>query len=248
MHTSWNKVSDWYGKLVGESGHYFHQHVILPKSLPLLDLQPNSKLLDVGCGNGWFSHQIPPGISYLGIDSSTSLINTARSSETNSTHKYQLMDITGDQHLMANDFSHAIAILSLQNMENPDKAIVKVSRLLRPGAKFLLVLNHPVFRIPRQTEWGIDEKNKIQYRRINRYLTPLKIPINSHPGQPDSPSTWSFHHSLSDYSRFLHDAGFQIARIEEWVSDKESVGKAAKMENMARLEFPLFMAILAVKI
>jgi hypothetical protein len=36
--------------------------------------------------------------------------------------------------------------------------------------------------------------------------------------------------------------------MEEWTSDKVSVGKAAKGENRARAEFPLFMAIRAVKV
>jgi len=38
---------------------------------------------------------------------------------------------------------------------------------------------------------GIDEANKIEYRRINRYFTPLKIPITTHPGEAKSSVTWS---------------------------------------------------------
>ena len=34
---------------------------------------------------------------------------------------------------------------------------------------------------------------------------------------------------------------------EEWISDKRSMGKRAGMENRAREEFPLFLAILAKK-
>jgi hypothetical protein len=45
----------------------------------------------------------------------------------------------------------------------------------------------------------------------------------------------------------LNKAGFMIAKIEEWTSDKESEGKTAKQENRARAEFPLFMAIQAQK-
>jgi hypothetical protein len=52
---------------------------------------------------------------------------------------------------------------------------------------------------------------------------------------------------LAEYSRMLFEGGFLIERIEEWVSDKHSVGKASLMENRARSEFPLFMAILARK-
>jgi hypothetical protein len=38
-----------------------------------------------------------------------------------------------------------------------------------------------------------------------------------------------------------------IEKIEEWVSDKKSTGPMAKMEDRARDEIPMFMAILATK-
>lgn len=111
----------------------------------------------------------------------------------------------------------------------------------------LIVLNHPAFRISRQSSWGIDPNSKIQYRRIDRYMTPINIPITAHPGEKHSEFTWSYHLPLWEYSRMLKDNGFAIELIEEWTSDKESVGKASKMENRSRAEIPLFMAILAQK-
>ena len=71
-----------------------------------------------------------------------------------------------------------------------------------------------MFRIPRQSSWLTDG------RKINRYITPLEIPITSHPGEQNSEITWTFHHSLSDYSKYAHEAGFTIDLIEEWVTDR----------------------------
>ena len=99
-----------------------------------------------------------------------------------------------------------------------------------------------------QSSWKIDPENKIQYRRIDKYMSPMKIPIQTQPSKGvQSTQTFSFHHPLSDYSRWLKDAGFVISMIEEWCSDKESDGGAAKMENRSRAEIPLFMAIVAHK-
>ena len=79
-------------------------------------------------------------------------------------------------------------------------------------------------------------------------MTPLSIPVAASPSKgAKSTATWSYHFPLSEYSRMLLDNGFVIEKIEEWISDKSSVGEAAKMENRARKEFPLFMAILARK-
>jgi hypothetical protein len=132
-------------------------------------------------------------------------------------------------------------------MENTNEAIKQVSTHLQIKGKFIIVLNHPCFRIPRQSGWGIEE-NKLQYRYINRYLSPLKIPITMHPGEKPSELTWSFHQPLSYYAKSLKNYGFVIDSIEEWISDKTSQGPAAKMENLARAEIPLFLAISAIRL
>ena len=69
------------------------------------------------------------------------------------------------------------------------------------------------------------------------------------PGQKTSSSTWSFHQPISYYVSCLVSHGFVIDALEEWASDKESqAGKTSKMENHARAEIPLFMAIRAKKL
>lgn len=247
MNTSWQKVSGWYSKIVSKEGHYYHQHVIFPQVLRLLDLKTNDSLLDLGCGDGVLGRAIPKNIYYQGIDLATDFINTAKNQDKNSLHNYAVGDVTKPLPISKNDFTKAAIILALQNIASPQLALQTAAKHLFRNGKLVIVLNHPIFRIPRLTSWGIDEKNKTQYRRINQYMTPLKIPINMHPGLKNVQTTWSFHFPLSKYSDFLQEAGFVIEKIEEWASDKTSVGKASKMENRARSEIPLFMAILAKK-
>ena len=76
----------------------------------------------------------------------------------------------------------------------------------------------------------------------------MTIPINMNPSDRNSESTLSFHFPISTYSKMLKDSGFVINDIEEWTSNKESVGSAGRMENRSRSEIPLFMTIKAIKI
>ncbi len=242
METSWENSSSWYDKTVGEKGHYYHQTVIIPKTLELLNLQKGDKLIDLACGQGVLSRHIPSQVGYLGVDVSSSLIGQAK--KLSPSHQFLTHDVTEPLTGPHKDFSHATIILALQNIEKPEAVLNNVKTLLKPQGKFLIVLNHPCFRIPRQSSWGIDEPKKLQYRRLDRYLSPLKIPIQTHPGkQEKSQTTWSFHHPLSDYVRWLKDAGFTLDLIEEWISDKKSTGSKAAMENRSRAEFPLFLAL-----
>jgi ubiquinone/menaquinone biosynthesis C-methylase UbiE len=248
--TSWEKVGNWYNGIVGNEGHYYHQTLVLPGVLRLLNLnaKSNGSLLDIACGQGVLARQLPAGINYSGVDLSSTLIKNAKQASTNKAHEFVVADVSKPLPLAKKDFSYATILLALQNIEDGAKVIENAMRHLQPQGKLLIVLNHPCFRIPRQSSWEIDEEKKIQFRRIDRYSSPLKIPIQMHPGKGEnSPSTFSFHHSLATYSDWLFKAGFQITKIEEWSSDKVSTGKNAKMENRSREEIPLFMAILATK-
>lgn len=250
--TSWEPVEKWYRGSVGDEGHYYHQHIVLPGVLRLLATGTNNKapsLVDLACGPGVLARHIPKNVEYVGVDISPSLIKSAKQSDHLPNHRYLVADVTKGIPLEKHDFSHAAILLAIQNMEHPKLAFANAAKHLASKGYLVIVMNHPCFRIPRQSSWKTDEEQKIQFRRVDRYLSPLSIPIQAHPSKGEqSATTWSFHYPLSSYIQWLFEAGFTIELIEEWHSDKVSTGKAAKMENRARAEIPLFMAIRAVKI
>jgi ubiquinone/menaquinone biosynthesis C-methylase UbiE len=245
--TSWEDSSKWYDKIVGETGHYYHEQVIFPRLLPLLKFDKNSNVLDLGAGQGILARKLPPDIKYMGVDTAPSLIQQAKTYDKNKNHHYLIADVTKQLPLPLVSYTHAIFLLSMQNISEPESALHQASTLLSPTGMLVLILNHPSFRIPRQSGWGVHANNHLQYRYINTYLSPQKIPIVMHPGEKNSPIAWSFHYPLSMYVAMLSRQGFVIEQLEEWTSDKESVGKHAKMENRARTEIPLFLTIIAKK-
>ncbi len=247
--TSWNKVATWYDKSVGQDGHYYHEHIVIPGVLRLLDLKNEDSLLDLACGQGVLSRKIKPIKKYLGLDLSKDLIKFAKEHNRQNNHEFMVCDLSKILQPRTEKFDKATIILALQNIELANNVIKNAANYLKKGGRLVIVLNHPCFRIPRQSSWQTDIKNKQQQRVLNRYLSPLKIPIDMNPSEKNQEQnkkiTWSFHNSLQDYSQMLYENGFLIEKIEEWSSDKESMGKMARMENRARSEFPLFMAISA---
>lgn len=242
INDSWSS----YDKTVGLKGHYYHQQLILPKALDLLNLRKaNLSLLDLGCGQGILARHIPEKVDYLGVDSSSALICAAKKY---SKHRFIVGDVSKPLKTEKKDFTHAALILALQNIKDGFAVLKNSADHLKQGGKLLVVLNHPCFRVPRQSSWEVDEKKRVQYRRIDRYISPLDIPIQMRPSQNDvADETWSYHYPLSSYTLWLKEAGFCIEILEEWCSDKISTGKASTMENRSRQEFPLFLAILARK-
>lgn len=192
------------------------------------------------------SRSIPQNIPYVGMDASSSLIQFAQGRSQHRHHRFIVKDLTKKIDL-GEKFTHCTLLFVLQNIEDPASVIQIASSHLELGGSLFIVLNHPCFRIPRQSHWGIDEEKKLQYRRIDSYLSPQKIPIQTHPGKNSRVMTWSFHHPLSTYVTLLRSEGLLVSHIEEWVSHKKSVGGRAKMENRAREEIPLFLTLVAKK-
>lgn len=247
--TSWEPVEKWYKATVGEEGHYYHRQIILPGVIRLLGMgKEGAALLDLACGPGVLAKQLPETVAYTGVDLSSSFIQQARKLDRSTNHRYLVGDITKGLDLEENSYSHAVIILALQNVEKPEGVFRNAYKHLRSGGRLVIVLNHPCFRVPRQSTWQVDEEKKIQYRRIDRYASSMSVPISTHPSKgQQSVTTWSFHHPLSAYAKWLQEAGFVIETLEEWCSDKVSTGAAAKMENRSRAEIPLFLTIVAQK-
>ena len=247
----WEKVSGWYGKIVGEKGHYYHRQVIMPNVQRLLMLKDCEcfKLVDLACGQGVLARQLPRQVEYWGLDLSKSLIKAAKAgAKGKKQHKFVVGDATKRHSELPSDADWVTIILALQDIEHADKALKQAASYLKPGGRLLLVINHPCFRIPRQSHWGVDEKKKLQYRRLDSYLSQRAIPIRTEPSKEQlSPVVHSHHRPLSCYFQWLNEAGFAVEQMEEWVSDKKSTGSKAAMEDRARKEFPLFLALVAQK-
>jgi ubiquinone/menaquinone biosynthesis C-methylase UbiE len=244
--TSWENVNRWYNKIVGKEGHYYHRHVILPKLLDYLKKSKPKKLLDLACGQGVLARCLSGNIQYTGIDLSPSFIEEAKRHSFD--EEYLVGDITKPLPLKDTNFDCVTIILAIQDVKEAKKALLNASKHLVSGGTLIIVMNHPCFRIPQNSHWEVDLKKKRQYRRLDRYLSKLEIPIKVQPSkEKKSPKVHSYHRPLSTYSKWLFEAGFCIENMEEWVSDKRSTGGRAKMENMAREEFPLFLCLMAKK-
>ncbi|MFN3604934.1 MAG: class I SAM-dependent methyltransferase [Leptonema sp. (in: bacteria)] len=256
-NTSWDEQAKWYDKIVGEEGSYYHKEVIVPNLLKKLGEIKNKKILDLGCGQGFFCRILAKyHAQVVGIDLSKKLIELAKKYQQNQI-QYYVANSENLSFLDSNSFDFVISILSVNNIKNITKTFGEVYKILKRKGKFIFVTIHPCFRIPRQTHWGYDENQKIQYRRIDRYLSEMEIPIITHPGKirtknpnllKDQDYSLMFHRPLQNLFKEITKNQFLVSDLEEWCSNKISIGKRAKTENRARKEIPLFLMLEAIKL
>ena len=243
--TSWDKVAGWYDDLLGEEDTY-QSKVILPNLLRVLDIKKGERILDLACGQGFFSRAFQAaGADVVGADISKKLITLAGKQSRGIS--YHVAPSTALP-FADGSFDAVVIVLALQNIADMDGTFLEAARVLTPHGRMVLVLNHPAFRVPKRSDWQYDVAAKTQFRRISRYLSGEKTAIDMHPGERKGEKTVSYHRSLQDLSKSLRKHGFATLRLEEWISHKESeTGPRKEAEDIARKEIPLFLLLETAK-
>ncbi len=242
-NTSWGGVADWYDTHLETDTDSYQEKVIAPNLLRLLSLKKGDMILDLACGQGFFSRKfLAEGATVLGVDISKELIEAAKKRGTGIT--YSVSPAHKLPFIKNASIDAVTIILAIQNIENMQEVFHEVHRVLKTNGRLVLVMNHPTFRIPKVSSWGFDPSTGTQYRRIDEYLSSSRTKIVVHPGIKNSEETVSYHRSLQDFFKSLNKAGFCVTKLEEWISHKKSgKGPRQKAEDKSRREIPLFLAL-----
>lgn len=246
-NTSWGKVAGWYNQLLEEGEDTYQEKVIKPNLLRLLELKPGESVIDIGCGQGYFSRELAKaGAKVLGVDIAAELIDLAKT-QSGKNENYLVLSAEKLSGIKDESFDAGICVLALQNIKDLSAAVSEMARVIKPGGRAVLVLNHPTFRVPSASAWDFDEKKSIQYRRIEGYMSEISQKVDMTQGVKDPTKkkfTYSFHHPLQVYFKAFYKSGLVVSRLEEWISHKTSdKGTRKPAEDKARKEIPLFMCI-----
>ncbi|MDQ2932825.1 MAG: class I SAM-dependent methyltransferase [bacterium] len=285
--TSWGGVAEWYDDLLETSPDSFQKNVLMPNLIRIVEPKAGMTILDVACGQGYFSRAFAAnGAKVVGCDISAELIQKAKNYEIQkkidarkgtetaqgrpSQKKAPLTSVDqnpayevapADKLAFAKNASADVVmiVLAIQNIENLAGTFSEASRVLKPGGRMILVLNHPAFRIPQRSSWEWDMKaapgglntSGNHYRRLDAYMSENQIKIDMTPGEkfvPKKKFTFSFHRPLQTYFKTMTKAGFSVTRLEEWISHKKSQsGPRQSEEDRMRKEIPMFICLEARK-
>lgn len=249
--SGWDAVAAWYDGWMGKGGSHHHRKVAVPAVIDLLNPQKGELILDIGAGQGVLAPEVAKhGAEYTGVDVSPKLLEYARQhhGEHGRFLQADAAKLHDESFIQADMFDAVVFLLSIQDMNPLEEVVRSAAWALKPGGRAILLMTHPAFRVPRQSGWGFDEGRKLQYRRVDRYLTPLPVPMKQHPGK-ESGVTISFHRPVSEYINTLATCGLLIDHMDELpIGDDAMKKNRSKAEKAADAEIPLFMALRARKI
>lgn len=169
------------------------------------------RVLDLGCGEGQIARQcIRAGSGFVaGVDSSRNQI--AEAVRRGGGPRYLSAD-AADLPFAHRVFDAAVACLVFEHLDRLDDAIGEVARVVRPGGRFVLFLNHPLIQTP-GSGWIDDQilDPPEQYWRIGPYLDE-----DRRVEEVDHGVRLVFHHRpMSRYVNALAETGLHVERMLE---------------------------------
>ena len=196
------------------------------------------RVVDLGCGFGWFCRwaRQQGAAAVLGIDVSEKMLARARTTTTDAAITYLRADMECAE-LPEAAFDLAYSSLALHYVEDLGGVLGKVHRTLTAGGRFVFSVEHPIFTAPRQPGWsvGVD----------GRKTWPVDSYLCEGPRQTDwlAKSVIKHHRTLTTYLNVLLQLGFALSFIEEWGPTREQVTARPALDDERNR--PMFLLVSA---
>ena len=238
----WDAHAAWWQDEFTEGADPEYVEQILP--LIASRLPAEGRVLDVGCGEGQVTRlALEHGLCAVGLDPAGAQIDEAErrrragAGDVPARAAYargSLLDLpVGDATV---DF--VVASLVFEHVGDYRRGLAEAARVLVPGGRFLLLLNHPLLQTP-DSGWIDDHvlDPPEQYWRIGPYLSEV---INVEEVQPGIHIT--FHHRpLSSYLNSAISVGLSLDRMDEPAPPPGFIARAPEYAEV--VEIPRLMAL-----
>ena len=200
-------AAPWIARM-GETGDFSRKHVLDTPMMDLAMAAAPANALDVGCGEGRFCRMLAArGVRTVGLDPVPEMIDAAQARHQEGDYQIGFAeDIPAADHM----FDLVVSYLTLIDIDDAQKAISEMARVLRPGGA-LLIANLSSFA----TSSAMAGRRRCaetgeELRPLGDYLTPGK-----HRFEWDGLRIQNWHRPLSAYMQACLQAGLVLTDFDE---------------------------------
>lgn len=206
--------------------------------LPLIaeHLPRTGRVVDVGCGEGQVARlAADAGLEAVGVDAAGAQLAEARRRAGGPTY---VQGSATDLPLAERSAQAAVACLVFEHFADLDRALAEVARVLRPGGRFLFLMNHPLLQTP-GSGWIDDQMldPPEQYWRVGPYLPEAEVVEEF---EHDVHIRF-FHRPLSRYVNGAIDAGMDLEVMVEPTPPPGFLALAEEYADIATIPRLLFL-------
>jgi SAM-dependent methyltransferase len=203
--------------------------------LPLVSqhLPRSGRVLDVGTGEGQVARLAAGPRAVVGVDPTWPQLEEAGRRGGGPLYARAT---AASLPFAAASFDAAVACLVLEHLDELEETVAEVGRVLRPGGRFVLLMNHPLLQAP-GSGWIDDHILGEQYWRIGPYLVE-----DSSVEEVDKGVFVPFvHRPLSRYVNLLIEHGMLVTRMEEPAPPAGFLARAEEYAGAATIPRLLFL-------
>jgi SAM-dependent methyltransferase len=230
---------------------FFAGYSRLPRSVEGLDGAPEwpalrtllpdlrrLRVLDLGCGFGWFCRFVrEQGAAHvIGIDVSQNMLAKARAMTDDAAITYLRADME-DLTLAPASFDLVYSSLALHYVERLEGLLQVVHAALVPGGRFVFSVEHPIYTAPANPGWIRGAEGRATW------------PVDGYLDEGPRSTDWlakgviKQHRTLATWINTLRRAGFSLDHIEEWGPTADQI--AAQPALADERQRPAFLLIAA---
>jgi SAM-dependent methyltransferase len=180
------------------------------------------RVLDLGCGFGWFCRwaRAQGAAAALGIDLSERMLERARATTADAAIEYRRADMDRLD-LPAASFDLGYSSLALHYIERLDVLLATLHRALRPGGSLVFSVEHPIYTAPSNPNWTASG------------TWPLDHYLEEGPRSTDwlAKGVIKQHRTVASYLNMLIQAGFALKHVEEWGPTEEQIAAHPQWAN-----------------
>ena len=234
-----------------DNDEFFAGYGKLPRSVAGLDGAPEwpalramlpelrrQRVLDLGCGFGWFCRwaREQGAAQVLGIDISDKMLARTRADTPDAAIAYTRADMEKIE-LAAASYDLVYSSLALHYVEKLDRLMIEVYRAVVPGGSLVFSVEHPIYTAPANPRWAGDTPGHRSW------------PIDSYLDEGPRSTDWltkrviKQHRIIATYLNMLLRLGFTLRHIEEWGPTAEQI--AAHPQWADERQRPPFLLIAA---
>jgi ubiquinone/menaquinone biosynthesis C-methylase UbiE len=206
----------------------------VPYILELIDDIRGKKVLDAGCGTGFYSLVLSEkGAKVLGVDSSQKMIKIAKekASKKMLDAKFLIEDVT-DLRIEDGVFDVVLSTLVLMEVKELDKAVSELVRVTKNGGDIVISAQHPILTAG---DWKRESGQKL-YRKLDNYFMERELEVAWEDEKKEKVPFKFYHRPLQAYIQpFLKRGCILTTLIEPYPHEAYAILNPREYEDTKRI-------------
>ncbi|HEY6248436.1 MAG TPA: methyltransferase domain-containing protein [Candidatus Angelobacter sp.] len=153
-----------------------HHSDITDQTVPLMDLRPDDRVLDLGCGTGWASRRlasmVPKG-EVVGIDVADEMLHRAEQASRGIKNVRYVWGSAENIPVKDNAFTKVLSVESFYYYADQGRALDELHRVMAPGGALFILINLYTDN-PYTLRWAEELKVPVHARSEAEYLRLLE--------------------------------------------------------------------------